>query len=302
VWLAGYNDTFWFGTNAAALTDNLAAVESLAAWLAIPTANRVSMTDNNFGANSEGVYFPPGNWKTNALLGGLAYNNASSGSGAAASFFFSGNTLLIGTARIKDVGGTVAVEVGDYVNNTLVYTATNEYSGLRTSPDTGPGNGSGYGDRTFSPGLIVFTNLSSNRHFAFFIPETTATNFFGWYAAYSTNQLPKVVLAGTLKIAGSNYADPNLPPNYTNGSDLAADQYSLMLSNAAANLSALGLNVQWVPVPVLDSNADYFFDGIHPDVSGHQKLAAALGVALGGAGVRNRERFAIVIGEPVGCR
>ncbi len=282
VWLAGYNDVFWFGTNAAALTDNLAAVESMAAWLAVPTSQRVPISDNNFGSTTEGIYFPPGNWKTNALLGGLAYNNNSSGAGAAASFFFSGNTLLIGTARIKDVGGTMAVEVGDYIDGNLVYTATNEYSCLRTSPDTGPGNNSGYGGRTFSPGLIVITNLSSNRHFAFVIPETTATDFLAWYAAYSTNQLPKVVLAGTLKIAGSDWTDPNLPSGYNNGSDLAANEYSLMLSNAAALLSGVGLNVTWTPVPVLNSNSDYFYDGIHPDVSGHLKLANDLVAALTG--------------------
>jgi lysophospholipase L1-like esterase len=280
VWLAGYNDVFWFGTNAAALTDNFAAVESLAAWLAIPTSVRVPETDNNFGVNTEGIYFPPGNWGTlPAALGGLSYSTATE----PASFFFSGSTLLIGTARLDSNSGSVAVTVGDYVNDTVMPAyATNIYSCVRTSPPTGPGNGSGYGGRTYSPGLIIITNLTANRHYCFFTPQSTAFTFFGWYAAYATNQLPKVLLAGTLKIAGSNYMDPNLPAGYVNGSDLAVAEYSQMLSNAAATLSGVGLNVTWAPVPILNSNTDYFYDGIHPDASGHLKIANALGDALGG--------------------
>lgn len=274
VWLAGYNDVFWFGTNAAALTDNLQAVESLAAWLAIPTANRVSCTNmSNYSPTNNSIYFPPG-WSPLPALGGLEYSTQPN----AASFFFSGSTLLIGTARLNSGSGNVAVTVGDYVSDTVLPPyVTNVYSCVRTSPNTGPGPPpNSFGNRTYSPGLIIITNLTANRHYAFFTPQTTNYTFLGWYASYATNQLPKVVLAGTLKIAGSNWTDPYLPAGYTSGSDLAASQYSLMLSNAAAVLSAVQLNVKWVPVPVLDSNADYFFDGIHPDTSGHQKLETAI--------------------------
>jgi lysophospholipase L1-like esterase len=277
VWLAGYNDVFWFGTNAAALTDNLAAVESLAAWLAIPTAFRVAATNiGTYSPTNSIIYYPPG-WYTGSplpALGGLEYSTQPN----AASFFFSGSTLLIGTARLNSGAGNVVVTVGDYVNETVLPPyATNVYSCVRTSPDTGPGPPpNSFGNRTYSPGLIIITNLTANRHYAFFTPQTSAYTFLGWYASYSTNQLPKVVLAGSLKLAGSNWTDPNLPAGYMNGSDLAANEYSLMLSNAAAVLSAAQLNVKWVPVPVLDSNVDYFFDGIHPDVSGHQKLETAI--------------------------
>ena len=243
---------------------------------------RVPETDNNFGVNTEGIYFPPGNWGTLPVaLGGLRYSTATN----PASFFFSGSTLLIGTARLDSNSGNVAVTVGDYVDNTVMPAyVTNVYSCVRSSPPTGPGPSPSpaWANRTYSPGLIIITNLNANRHYCFFTPQTTAFTFFGWYAAFSTNQLPKVFLAGTLKIAGSNYLDANLPAGYLQGSDLAANEYSQMLSNSAATLSGLGLNVTWVPVPILNSNTDYFYDGIHPDAAGHRKIANALGAALGG--------------------
>ena len=283
VWLTGYNDVFWFGTNQAALTDNQEAVNSLAAWLAIPTSLRVSETNVLQGAvnpSTNSIYFPPG-WSTLPnSLGGLAYSSQPN----AALFFFSGSTLLIGTARLNSNSGSVVVTVGDYVNGNVLPTyATNTYSCVRTSPNTGPGAiGAGWGGRTYSPGLIIITNLTANRHYAFFTPQTTDFTFFGWYASYATNQLPTVVLAGALKIAGSNYMDVNLPAGYTNGSDMAANKYSMLLSNSAATLSGLGLNVKWVPMPVLNSNTDYFYDGIHPNPSGHQKIENALQMALTG--------------------
>jgi hypothetical protein len=275
VWLAGYNDVFWFGTNAAALADNQEAVNSLAAWLAIPTSLRVPSSNTGvYTVSNNTIYYGPG-WSANNLLGGLAYNNNQTN---AASFYFSGSTLLIGTARLDSGAGSVTVTVGDVVSgNVLPAYATNVYSCVRTSLPTGPGApGATWGTRHYSPGLIIITNLTANRHYAFFTPQTTAYTFLGWYASYATNLLPKVVLAGTLKIAGSNYTDVNLPAGYVNGSDLAANEYSQMLSNSAAILSGVGLNVEWVPVPVLNSNTDYFYDGIHPDVSGHQKLEAAI--------------------------
>jgi lysophospholipase L1-like esterase len=274
VWLAGYNDVFWFGTNAAALTDNFAAVESDAAWLAIPSSLRVPSSDtSNYSPTNSSIFYPAG-WKFLPALGGLMFSSQPN----AASFFFSGSTLLIGTARLNSGSGSVTVTVGDYVDGNLLPTyATNVYSCVRTSPNTGPGpTGNNFGDRSYSPGLIIFTNLTANRHYAFFTPQTTDYTFLGWYASYSTNLLPKVVLAGTLGIAGSNYMNPNLPAGYTNGSTLAVQEYSGMLSNAAVTLAGLGLNVKWAPVPVLNSNTDYFFDGIHPDVSGHQKLETAI--------------------------
>jgi len=275
VWLAGCNDVFWYGTNAAALADNLQAVESLAAWLAIPSSMRVSCTNVNpplYGPNNSYIYYGPG-WQFNTLLGNLAYNNNQAN---AASFYFSGTTLLIGTARLDSGSGNLIVTVGDYdpVNGILPAYATNIYSCVRTSTPTGPGPGT-FGNRAYSPGLICFTNLTANRHYAIVTPQTTAYTFMAWYASYSTNLLPKVVLAGTLKVSGSDYTD-FYPAGYTNGSAIAADLYSGMLSNAAVNLSGLGLNVKWVPAPVLTPVTDYFSDGIHPVGSGHQKIETAI--------------------------
>ena len=280
VWLAGYNDVFWYGTNQAALADNLQAVESLAAWLAIPTSMRVSCTNVNnplYGGknNNSYIYYGSG-WLFNNDLGNLAFNNHQNNS---ASFYFSGTTLLIGTARLQGGAGNLTVMVGDYdpaSDSTGPAYATNVYSCVRTSTQTGPGpQPNNFGSRQYSAGLIVFTNLTANRHYAILTPETTDYTFLAWYAGYSTNQLPKVVLTGSLKVSGSDYAD-FYPAGYTNGSALAADQYSQMLSNAAVNLSSLGLNVKWVPTPILTPVTDYFSDGIHPDASGHQKLATAI--------------------------
>jgi hypothetical protein len=276
---------FWFGTNAAALTDNSAAVQSLAAWLAIPTSLRVPSSTNNlngynYSVSNSTIYFPAG-WAPKPTLGGLEFSSQTN----PATFYFSGSTLLIGTARLTNDAGSVQVQVGDADANGIPLPpgpyVTTSYSCLRTSPDTGPGPiGSAFGNRAYSPGLIIVTNLTANRHYCIFTPQSTATTFLGWYASYTTNQLPKVVLSGTLKPAGSDYADfhptDNNPTDYNNGSPLAADEYSQMLSNAAVTLSNVGLNVKWVPVPVLDASTNYFGDGVHPNASGHQKLATAI--------------------------
>jgi hypothetical protein len=263
VWLAGYNDVFYFGNNAAALTDNQAAVESLAAWLALPAAVRVPWNATGNFPNPGNIYYSPGWVFLPTTLGGVA---GSTQAGASASFFFLGDTLLIGTARASSGAGDATLIIGDLVNNDFIPTQTNHYSCVRNSPDTAQG-------RNYSAGLIVITNLSTTAtHGAIFSADTAANTFFCWFASYSTNQLPKVVLSGTLQPAGAQYANPNLPANFQNGSTLAATQYSQMTSNVAARLSAVRLNVKWVPAPLLDSSTDYYFDGIHPNDSGHLKI------------------------------
>ena len=258
VWFAGYNDMRFFGTNAAALTDNATALECLAAWLALPTAQRVPW-------NSPNIYYNPGGWVFDPVtFGGMAHTTATGG--GSASFYFMGSTLLIGTARGGGCGNALVV-VGDVVGNNFIPTLTNTYSCLRTSTGTGAG-------RSYSPGLILFTNLSeTTNHGAIIYAQSTASIFFSWYAAYSTNQLPKVVLAGTLKMPEFEYGQ--LSP-YNNGSDLAADQYSEMISNVAVALSGAKLNVKYVPAPLLDTNTDFEFDWLHPNPSGHLKIKNAL--------------------------
>jgi lysophospholipase L1-like esterase len=288
VWLAGYNDVFWYGSDSDALGMNQETVESMAAWLAIPTSIRVSESDRGVSQPNNNIFYFPAGWNTNEVLGDMAFSSQTIG----ASFYFSGSTLLIGTVNLAGSGNAI-VTVGDYSNSMVLPPyVTNVYSCNRTAAATGPGPypSPAWANRTYSPGLIVITNLTSNRHYAFFTPQTTATTWIGWYAAYSTNQLPLVVLAGTLQPANADYADFHptylgAPADFTKGSVTAANQYSLMLSNAAVTLSSLGLNVKWVPAPTLNASTDYFSDGIHPNASGHQKLASAIKAAFGNIAV-----------------
>jgi len=249
VWLAGYNDMRFYGTNAAALSDNGTALESLAAWLALPTSQRVPWYTGAMLI---------GGWGGNSLLGGLAYTTLP---GDFATFSFTGTTLLIGTAR-GGTGGNVTVVVDG--------TVTNIYSCLRTSANTGHG-------RDYSAGLIIFTNLANTAHTATFTAQSAGTTYLGWYAAYATNQSPMVVLCGTLKIPAMGVG---VGAPYINGSDEAAADYSLMISNAANALAAARLNVKYVPAPVLDTNTDFEFDWVHPNPSGHLTIKNALQAAF----------------------
>jgi hypothetical protein len=249
VWLAGYNDMRYYGTDAAALADNGTALESLVAWLALPTSQRVPWY-------AGAMLF--GDWGTKTVLGGLAYSTLP---GDFATFSFAGTTLLIGTAR-GGTGGNVTVVVDG--------TVTNNYSCLRTSAATGHG-------RDYSAGLIVFTNLADTAHTATFTAQSTGTTYLSWYAAYATNQSPLVVLCGTLKIPAQGV---NVGYPYVNGSDEASDDYSLMISNAANALAAAQLNVKYVPAPVLDTNTDFEFDWVHPNPGGHLKIKNALQAAF----------------------
>ena len=244
VWLAGYNDMRYYGTNAAALDDNQAALESLTAWTALPTSQlkpwpQVTF-DTNWGNRSD-------------VLGGVAFSTSA---GAQATFNFTGTTLLIGTARVDNGGNATVVVDG---------TVTNIYSCLRTSAATGHG-------RTYSAGLIIFTNLPDTAHTVVFTAQSADTTFLDWYAAYTTNQLPKVVLCGTLKMLTTGI---NVGDGYTNYSPQAASLYSGMVSNVAVTLSAAKLNVRWVPAPSLNSN-DWENDLVHPNESGHLKIKNAI--------------------------
>lgn len=268
VWFAGYNDMRYYGTDGAALTDNFAAVESLAAWLAVPTALHVPWNStNNFPAPGS-IYYSPGWIFLPSALGGLA---ASTQPGALAGFYFSGSTLLLGTGR-GGGAGTGTLVVGDYVNNIFTPTYTNNFSCLRTAADTSAGRG-------YSAALIMVTNLSSTtNHGAIFTANSAANIYLCWYASYSTNLLPKVVLSGTLKMApqGSGLGAPN-----NHATDAAANLYSGIISNAATALANAKLNVQYAAPPVLDTNTDWEIpDWIHPNESGHLKIKNAIQTAF----------------------
>lgn len=249
VWLAGYNDMRYYGTDTNALNDNTAALESLAAWLALPSAMRQPWY--------VGINFS-GNWGNTAVLGGLAYTTSP---GDTATFNFSGTTLLVGIARFQTGGNAMVVVDG---------TVTNTCSCLRVSAPTGH-------NRNYSPGLLIVTNLANTAHTATFTATSSANTYLGWFAGYSTNQTPKVVLCGSLAIPpeGVGVGYP-----YVYGSDAAASAYSLAISNAAAALTAVKLNVRWVPAPVLDTNIDWEFDFVHPNESGHQKIENAIQTAF----------------------
>ena len=268
VWFAGYNDMRYYGSDSAALTDNFAALESLAAWLAVPTAMRVPWNStNNFPAPGN-IYYSPGWIFLPSALGGLA---ASTQPGAIAGFYFSGSTLLIGTARGGGAGSGTLV-VGDYVNNTFTPTYTNNISCLRTAAATAAG-------RSYSAALIIVTNLSSNtNHGAIFTAQSAANTYLCWYASYSTNLLPKVVLSGTLQMAPEG-AGLGAPDN--NATPAAAALYSGIISNAAAALAAAQLNVKYAAPPLLNTNTDWEIpDWIHPNESGHLKIKTAIQTAF----------------------
>ena len=270
VWLTGYNDVFYYGNNAAALADNQAAATCLAAWLGVPARVRVPWNSTNGFPNPGSIYYSAGWAFLPSTLGGLA---ASSQAGASASFFFTGNTLLIGMARASSGAGTATLVLGDFISNNFIPKQTNSYSCVRSSADTAQG-------RNYSPALVIITNLTGATHGAIFSADTAANTFFGWFAGYATNQSPKVVLSGTLAPAGGNYISTYLPGNFQNGSSVATAQYTAMLSNVAATLSAVKLNVKWVPAPLLNSNTDYFYDNIHPNDSGHLKIKNAIQAAF----------------------
>jgi hypothetical protein len=270
VWLAGYNDMRYYGTDSAALTDNFAALESLAAWLAIPTSMRVPWNSTaNFPAPGN-IYYSPNQWvlANNDTLGGLATSRQA---GALAGFYFSGSTLLIGTAR-GGGAGTGTLVVGDYVNNVFTPTYTNNFSCLRTAASTAAGRG-------YSAALLIVTNLSSTtNHGAIFTADSAATIYLCWYASYSTNLLPKVVLSGTLQMAPEG-AGLGAPDN--NASPAAAALYSGIVSNAAVALAAVQLNVKYAAPPLLDTNTDWEIpDWIHPNESGHLKIKNAIQTAF----------------------
>jgi len=239
LWLAGFNDMRFYGTNAAALTDNASAFQSLVAWLAIPASVRIPATDPRITYSGGWSYYSP--------LGGLMYSSVAN---ATATVTLAGRNVLIGTARGGGSGNLTVVVDGTY---------TNVYSCLRTAASTARGI-------NYSAGLIVFTNLPDTLHTVVMTADSSLNTFICWVAGYTGDQGPSVALSGTEKCAEFEYSQ--LSP-FNNGSDAAAAAYSAMVSNTAVMLACADLNVVWTNAPVFDTNTEYESDFLHPNELGH---------------------------------
>ncbi len=253
VFLTGYNDMRYYGSNAAALTDHETNLLSLAAWLGIPTASRVNCSD---GSITYG-----GSWTDTVLLGGLKYSAAS---GATVTFSATGTAVIIGTARVAS-GGSFTVHVDGVLQAT--------YSGARTAAVT-------YAElsdaRGYIPGAVVITGLSAGAHSVVITTLSSANVFFGWFAGISGPPGPRVILGGCLNMPTSAYA---MYSPFNAGSLSAANAYSTMIAGVATTLQGAGLNVIAVN-PRLDGDTEFQGDFVHPNEAGAVHIATDFQAAI----------------------
>lgn len=243
--LAGLNDSRFYGLNSAALDDNEQSILSLAAWLAIPSTGRSPATS--------GVAYV-GGWNTFSVFNGTIYGSSSPG--ATASFAVSGSTIVIGVARAGG-GGNQIVTVDGVSKPT--------FSANRISANTDAGRG-------YSPALIVITGLSAGSHNVVLTAASSAVTYLFWYAGFSTPPDANVYLTGTVRMVPEFY-DQYSPFNH--GSDAASSAYSDILEAAATVLRGAGLNVYHRTI-LLDTATQYQADGTHFNVAGHADFAAQM--------------------------
>jgi hypothetical protein len=251
-WMTGYNDGRLYGTNASALDVNNGAVGFLLAWMAIPTASRITSSNTAIG------YI--GTWGSNNNFGSTYY---CSSSGATAKFTNSGTTLFIGFIRSNgngapDAGFSVTVDGSVVAAASCATTAATTPMG-----------------RSYWPALLCISNLSNTSHNVALTSSNANYSYLCWYAMTSSNQTPQVFLASGLKCASTFAYTNSYSAQYTNGSDAVMTLYATNLQNVVNNLASVGLNIKYVQIPDLltgTNGVDYWDIGIHPGVLGHAKI------------------------------
>jgi lysophospholipase L1-like esterase len=260
VWLAGYNDMRYFGSDAAALADNGQEVRFGCAALAVPAANRVTY---NGGSVTYG-----GSWTNTALLGGLTYSTTS---GNTAGFSVTGTTIVIATCRSIGAAGNMTVTVdGSVVQTYSCFRASANSPGTTATPATA---------RTYSGGLIIITGLTNTSHSVVLTNASNNAVFFLWAAGLNGSPTTTVYLGGTVRMPTASYANPSFAP-YNVGSDAAADAYIAELRAAVSDLRSAGLDVRFAHTG-LNTGTQFDVDLVHPNNAGHASLAKQFQIVSG---------------------
>lgn len=260
VLLVGFNDMRRHGSSVDGLRSYESTLRAGLTWLAVPNTEKVF-------AQSPAVAYT-GAWIDRTLYG-LAAGRVSRDRGATASTTVHGTAVYIGYAsRPSRPAGTMSVAIDGVHYGTID-------GGQGIAPLSGldywPG-GWRVGGLDEGPHDVVVTVTS---------PDGAAVHldYIAGNGGLGQSVWPVVYVGNTLRMPAAGYglADP-----WNQGSDAAVEQYNEVNRQVVEELASDGLNVVYV-----DANAHYDPDGgdvhtdnVHPNRSGHAKIADAFLAAI----------------------
>lgn len=255
IWLLGFNDVNYYGTDSG-LGDFLTCVESDAALLAIPASRRLAHDDPRITYH--------GDWTSVSTLGGLHIGRR----GASATFALSGSTILIGT--VLSVGNPGAIRV-------VVDHAERAVFPCRMEEPTAH-------QAILQPALVKITDLAPGVHAVECDVQGNGEVGGGsggeaaicWAAGLDGTLLaPRVYVGGVVACGPSGYAA-------THGSLAASDLFSTHLERSMKQLASFGLNIRYSR-PTLDLATQLADDRVHPNDDGYLSIARQIAGVMSAA-------------------
>lgn len=238
----GTNDHWRYGSNTTKQDYYRRGIQACAAWL--------GLVDKQKGINNTNT---TGTWQNTTSF---STGKMSQTAGSTMTWNVSGTTVYIGTIQYDGNGSSFNINI-DGVDMGNFTTGT---TGLLT-----------YQNMPCGPRLLRFPNLSPGNHTVVFIALGGGYCYAEWCAGNDSIKSPVYVLNYTHDTA-AGYASCPIAV-----SDTTLMQFNTILASAMNELIADGLNIKLV-----DNNSlcfpdtDTYSDGVHPNDTGHAKIAMNL--------------------------
>lgn len=252
--MIGVNNARANGTNIGYAEVFRGCVLAEAVWLALPDAYKIRV--NNMSQT--------GTWSLNSLVSLYNGNGYSAAAAATLTTTVTGNVVYVATDATGGGTGVFSVTIdgvdyGQYDMNTHRFVnARSDSSG------------------SYSAYMLRFAGLDSGAHVVV-LTWVAGTVYIDWVAGNGYQRLtggPNVWLANNTR-ASAAYYSANSPH-----SEAAVRLHNTMLADIAALLALDGLNVAYVDAMSSINNSSDLSDGLHPNDTGHAKIAGAFFAAM----------------------
>lgn len=249
-YMIGANDHQTYTDNGR-IADFQSILTAQAAWLAIPEANKLRGTNGTYTGAT---------WAATGVYGGMGKNSGTPGEYVTMTNV-RGTSLIIGTIAFKQ-GAIPGSRFSVTVDSVLQGTFTNEFNGdITTTP----------GGLTYAPRGLVLNGFSDIPH-TVIITNVGGTTYFDWIAGITDGQMRR--------IGPSVYVATVLRQTPVGTWDATVASFNAGIKSVCSTLAGAGLNVLAVDVSSLVDPAADLSDGLHPNDTGHAKIAAEFAGAM----------------------
>jgi lysophospholipase L1-like esterase len=236
----GTNDDWMYGADTAKRGYYYSAVQALIAWLALADKQKAINCGVAVGA-----------W-TNTSLYGIGKRTDTAGD--TITFNVEGDVVYIGSIQYPGYTGNFSINV-DGVDKGICYAHTENISTNQNMP--------------CGPFLTRIPLQSNGLHRVTIKALGGGTCFIDWVAGSAQSIKLRVAVGNITRMTSGGYSTSTHGP-----SDATVKAFNLSLANAVAELIKDGLDVKLVDNnSAINTNLDLYSDGIHPNDSGHAKIA-----------------------------